>query len=77
VVELPDINVFPVDEVVARLAIWPQPPFVKILMARNARSGQPKKRPIQIFILDGGSFLRGNVRGTVTFIAFQACVLAF
>jgi hypothetical protein len=76
VVELADIDGFPVDEVVARLAIWTQASLMEILMAGNARGRQTKKRPIQIFILDSRSFLRRNMRSIVALIAFQAGVLA-
>ena len=36
VVELADSDSFPVDEVVARLAIWPQASFMEILMTGDA-----------------------------------------
>ena len=39
VVKLAYIERFPVDEIVARLAIWAEPPLVKILMAGNAGGG--------------------------------------
>ena len=76
-VELPNIEGFPVDEVMARLAIWTQTALVKVLVTGNAGGRQAKKRSVQIFILDRRPFLRGNVRGIMALVAFQTRVFAF
>lgn len=76
VIELGGINLLPVHEVMARLAVWTQPPLVEILVARNAGRRQAEISAVQVLVLDRGPFLRRNMRSVVALIAFQAGVLA-
>ena len=75
-VELAHVDGFPVDEVVAGLAVRAQTTLVEILVTGRAGSGQTKVGAIQILFLDGRAFLRRDAGGSVTFVAFQAGVLA-
>jgi len=77
VIELGHVDGFPVDEVVAGLAIWAQAAFVKVLVAWNAGRRQTKVGTIQVLILDLHSFLRRHMRGSMALVAFQTRVLAF
>ncbi len=56
-IELPDIDLFPVDEVVAGLARGSQTAFVEILMAGQAARREAKVRTIEVLDLDGRAFL--------------------
>ena len=76
-VELAYVDGFPVDEVVARLAVGAQTSLVEVLVAGNAGSQQAQIRPIQVLVLDGRPFLRSDVRGIVALVAFQSGMLAF
>jgi len=76
VVELAHVDGFPVDEVVAGLARRAQTALVEIFVTGRARGGQTKIGAAQILFLDGRAFLRGDVGGSVTFVAFHPCVLA-
>jgi hypothetical protein len=76
VVELADVDLFPVDEVVTGLAGWPETSLVEILVARNAGGGEAKEGAVQVLVLDGNAFLWRNVGGVVALIALQSGVLA-
>jgi len=58
VIKLPDVDLFPVDEVVTGLAGWPETSLVKILMAWNAGGGEAKEGAVQVLVFDGGAFPR-------------------
>lgn len=72
VIELPDIDLLPVDKVVTRLAGGTEPPFVKVFMAGNTSRGQAKEGAVQILILDCGAFLRRDVRGVMALVAVES-----
>ena len=46
VIELTNIDLLPVDEVVAGLAGWTEPALMKVLVARNAGAGQAEIRTV-------------------------------
>lgn len=77
VIELADVDLFPVDEVVARLAGGTEASFVEIFVARNARRGQSEERAIQILVLDRRALLRRDARSVVALIALKSLVLTF
>ena len=77
VIELPDIDLLPVDEVVAGLARGTEPPFMKVFVAGNAGRGEAKIGAVQVLILDCCTFLRRDMRGAVTLVTRQSGVLAF
>lgn len=76
-VELPDADLLPVDEGMARLALRPQSAFVLIFVAVGAGNRESQVSAAQIFLLDSQSILRRDVRRIVTLAALQAGVLAF
>lgn len=57
VVELTDVDRFPVLEVVAGLAILSEPAFVLIFVTSNARGGKTEVGAVQILYLDCASLL--------------------
>lgn len=69
VVELPDVEGFPVLEVVAGLAILSQTTFVLIFVASNASGREPEIGAVQILNLDCAAFLRRDVRRIVALVA--------
>lgn len=76
-IELADIDLFPVDEVMARLTSCTETAFVEIFVACKAASGEAEISAIQIFRLDRGPFLLRNMGGGMTFVAGKAGMLAF
>ena len=77
VIELGRVDLLPVDEVMAGLAVRTKSTLVEILVAGNASGRQAEIRAVQVFLFDRGPFLRGDVRGIMALIAFQTGVLAF
>lgn len=76
-IELADVDLLPVLEVVAGLAIRPEPSFVLVLVASEASRRQPEERPIQILRLDRRTFRRRDVRGVVALVASKPGMLTF
>ena len=76
VIELTHVDLLPVHEVMARLTLRPEPPFVLVLVARGACSGEPKVGPIQILLFNQRPFLRRYVRGSVALVACKPGMLA-
>jgi len=68
VIELADVDGFPIFHVVARLAVRPQAPFVLVFMARDASRGQAEIGACQILGLNRRPFLRRNVGGIVALV---------
>jgi hypothetical protein len=58
-IKLFNLDRLPLLIVMALQAIYPKPPFVFVLMARNAGRRNAEQRPVQIFNLDGRA-LRGR-----------------
>ena len=77
VVELAHVDGFPLDEVVAGLAVRAQTSLMEIFVAGRAGSGHTEIRAVQILFLDRGAFLRGDVGGNVALFAVHSGVLAF
>lgn len=77
VIELPDIDLFPVHEVVAGLAVRPQASLVLILMTRGACRRKSQVGFTQIFFSNERPILRWNVGRIVAPAAGQSGVLAF
>lgn len=76
-IELGDVDRFPVFNVVARLTFRAQAPFVLILVARDAARGETEISAAQVLGFDRRAFLRRDVRGIVALVAGQSSVLAF
>jgi hypothetical protein len=76
VVELAHVDGFPVDEVMAGLAVRAQTALVEIFVTGRAGSGHTKIGAVQILFLDGGAFLRRDMGGSVAFLALHSGVLA-
>lgn len=68
---------FPVDKVVALLAIGAEPPLMRILVTGRARLRNAEKCPADVFDFDERSLRPGNVFRTVAFVAGESGVLAF
>jgi len=77
VIELADVELFPVDEVVARLASGTETSFVEVFMARDAGLGQAQERAVQILVLNRRAFLRRDAGRVVALIALESSVFAF
>ncbi len=76
VIELLNVDRLPVHEVVALLTIRSQPSLVSILVTTCARRRKSQIGSSQIFRLDRGPLLRGDMRGIVTLRTLKASVLA-
>lgn len=76
-IELAYVDLLPILEVVAGLAIRSEPPFVLVLVASEASRRQPEERPIQILRLDGRAFWRRDVRSSVALITSKPGVFSF
>ena len=77
VIELGRIDLFPVHEVVAGLAIGTQAALVEIFMAGNASGRQAKEGTVQVLFLDRLPVFGRDTRGIVTLVAFESRMLAF
>lgn len=71
VIELSDIDLLPVNEVVAGDTVLPKASFVLILMAIDARRGNSEVCPVGILNFDRRAFLRRDVRWIVALVAGQ------
>lgn len=69
VVELADVDRFPVLKVVTRLAILSQAALVLILVTCSTCGGKAQIGAVQIFDLDSAAFLRRNMRWIVALVA--------
>ena len=76
VIELGLVDSFPVDEVMAEMAVGPQSALVKVLVAGHAGRGQTKVGAVQILFLDGRAFRGRDVGGVVALVAVYSSVLA-
>ncbi len=61
VIELTDVNLLPVDEVVAGLAGRTEASFVEIFVAGNAGGSETEISSVQVFVFDCAAFLRGDM----------------
>jgi hypothetical protein len=77
VVELPNVDLFPVNEVVAGEAVLSKPSLVLIFVASDASGRNSEIRVGWILDLDGGAFLGRDARRIVALVASQAGMLAF
>ena len=50
---------------------------MKVLVAGQTAGGQTQVGVVQVLVLDGGTVLRGDVRGSVALVAGQSSVFAF
>jgi len=77
VIELLNLDGFPVFKIVALQAVCSQPPLVFVLVAGDAARRNTQECPVQIFNLDGRALGGRNFVGGVALSAGQARVLAF
>jgi len=77
VVELSHVDRFPVDGIVAGLAVLAEASFVLIFVARGATTGQSEVGAAQVFLFDRRTFLRRNVRWIVALVTGYGSMLAF
>lgn len=75
-IELLDVDFFPAVEVVALLAGRTKTSFMSILMTTGACGCEAEIGTAQIFDLDRGPVLRGNMGRIVAFVARQPSVFA-
>lgn len=76
-IELPDIEAFPVSVVVALQTVLPKPSFVVVLMACGASLREAKESPIEILDFDGGTIGLRHMVSAMASIAREAYVFSF
>lgn len=75
-VELAHVDGLPVDEVVAGLAVRPQPALVEILVTGRAGRGHAEKGAVQVLFFNRRTFLRRDMGRIVALVAGHSSVLA-